>query len=66
MQVRKKVIIIANILLICAMVVHIGIKLYLHLSNPMNSAPAYVVIIDTVYYLIPILIINVVNLFFKK
>ena len=66
MQMRKKVIMITNILLICTMVVHIGIRMYLHSLNPMNSAPTYAVLFEAVYYLIPILIINVINLFFKN
>lgn len=66
MQTRKKLIMLTNLLLICVMVIHIGIKWYLHSSNSMNSAPAHIVIIEAVYYLVPIIIINVINVFLKK
>lgn len=63
---RKKVIVGLNILLICTMIVHVGVKIYLHGQSPEYSAPAYVELINAVYYLIPLFIINVVNLILNK
>jgi len=62
----KKVIVILNVLLVCAMVIHVGIKMFLHSQNPSNSAPAYVQIINAIYYLIPLLLINVIYFIIKK
>lgn len=63
---RNKVIMGLNILLICAMIIHVGIKMYLHGQSPEYSAPAYVELINAVYYLIPLFIINVGNLVLNK
>lgn len=63
---RKKVIVVLNVLLICAMVIHVGVKMYLHGQHPEYSTPAYVELFNAVYYLIPLLIINIGNLVLKN
>lgn len=63
---RKKVIIVLNILLIFAMVIHVGVKMHLHGQHPEYSSPVYVELINAVYYLIPLLIIHFGNLALKK
>lgn len=63
---RKKVIVVLNVLLICAMVIHVGVKMYLHGQHPEYSSPTYVELFNAVYYLIPLLIINIGNLVLKK
>ena len=63
---RKKVIVVLNVLLICTMVIHVGVKMYLHGQHPEYSSPAYVELFYAVYYLIPLLIINIGNLVLKK
>lgn len=63
---RKKVISALNVLLICAMVIHVGVKMYLHGQHAEYSSPVYAELINAVYYLIPLLIINIGNLVLKK
>ena len=48
------------------MVIHVGVKMYLHGQHPEYSSPAYVELFNAVYYLIPLLIINIGNLVLKK
>jgi len=62
----KKAIVMLNILLVCAMIIHVGIKMYLHGQHPEYSAPIYVELINAVYYLIPLVLINVINFIIKK
>ena len=62
----KKVIMILNLVLVCAMVIHVGTAWYHHTQHMSNSAPAHVTLIYSVYYLIPLAIINVIGLFFRK
>ena len=59
-------IIVLNVLLICAMVIHVGVKMYLHGQHTEYSSPVYVELINAVYYMIPLLIINIGNLVLKK
>ncbi|MBQ6706875.1 MAG: hypothetical protein IJN07_05160 [Clostridia bacterium] len=62
----KKVMIILNVLLLCAMVIHVGVKVFLHGQHPEYSAPAYTQLIYAVYYLIPLAVINVIGFFVKN
>ena len=62
----KKIIFFINILLAVAMVVHVSISMYLYAQHPEYSAPAYVELINAVYYLVPIIIIDVAYLIIKK
>lgn len=50
---KKKVITLLNILLVIAMVVHVGIKMYLHGQKAEYSSPVYVELTNAAYYLIP-------------
>ena len=63
---RKKIVTVINILLLCAMVLHVGGKLLLHFQHPEYSAPAYVELINAVYYLIPIILVNLGYRIFQK
>ena len=49
---------ITNIVLTVAMVLHVGISMYIRAQDVTNSAPAYVCLINAVFYLIPLVIIN--------
>ena len=62
----KKVMIILNVLLLCAMVIHVGVKVFLHGQHPEYSAPAYTQLIYAVYYLIPLAVINGIGFFVKN
>lgn len=55
---KRKLLRIINIVLLIAMVIHVAIAWYLHAQCPMNSAPAWLTIIYSIYYLIPLAIIN--------
>ena len=62
----KRAVVILNILLVCAMVIHVGIRMFLHFQHPEYSAPIYTELIYAVYYLIPLAIINVAQLIVRK
>lgn len=66
MMEKKKVLTLLNILLVVAMVVHVGVKMYLHGQRDEYSSPAYVELINAVYYLIPLVAINIISLLAKK
>ena len=63
---KKKVLTMLNILLVVAMVVHVGVKMYLHGQRDEYSSPMYVELINAVYYLIPLVAINIISLITKK
>lgn len=63
---KKKVIILLNALLIIAMIVHVGIKMYIHGRHDEYGSPAYVELFNAVYYLIPLAAINIVGSIIKK
>lgn len=66
MMEKKKVLTLLNILLVVAMVVHVGVKMYLHGQRDEYSSPVYVELINAVYYLIPLVAINIMSLIIKK
>ncbi len=52
-----------NILLVCAMVIHVGISIYMHAQHSLTtSAPVYIEIYRSIFYMVPFLIINIGNL----
>ncbi len=65
MKLRKTVFRI-NVLLAAAMVIHVGISMLLHAQHPEYSAPVYVELINAVFYLVPIAIIDIVYLIIKN
>lgn len=62
----RKLILFINIIVLIAMVTHVGIAMYQHSQVLMNSAPAYVNIIQSVYYLVPLAVFDIVYLILKK
>ena len=54
-----------NIILFIAMTAHIWITGVSYAANPANSAPAYVVILNAVYYILPITAVNLFCWFLK-
>lgn len=66
MMEKKKVVALLNILLIIAMVVHVGIRMYVHGQQEEYSSPIYVELINAIYYLIPLVAINIVGIIAKK
>ena len=63
---KNRIITVINILLALAMVIHVGVKMYLHTRHPEYSAPAYVELVNAVYYLIPLAVINLGAWIWKK
>ena len=59
----KKIVVVLNILLVCTMVIHVGVQMFLHSQHPEYSAPIYVELIYVIYYLIPLVIINAIKFF---
>ncbi len=62
---KKNKIIIFNVLMISAMIIHVGVKMYAHSQHPEYSTPMYTELVNAVYYLIPLLIVDLRNLFYK-
>ncbi len=62
----KKIIIILNIIVIIVMCIHIAVKMYLHATHIEYSAPAYVNLYIAIYYVIAIVILNLIYFFLKK
>lgn len=58
---RKTIITVLNIILVCAMLIHTGLALFLH-DDSKTSAPIEVELFRAVPYLILLLIVNIVNL----
>ena len=63
---RKKVIVIINVLLICAMAIHVGVKMYLHGQHPEYSSPVYIELVNAAYYLVPLIIIDIGNRILRR
>jgi len=57
---------IINILILIAMVLHVGISMFIHAQNVTNSAPAYVCLFYAIFYLVPLGIINLSVWFVNK
>lgn len=67
MKKKQVILILINILMIVAMVIHVSVAMERHAQNSMNSAPAYVAMVDAIYYLIPLAFIDIVYaVIFKK
>lgn len=62
----KRIIIILNILVIIVMCIHIAVKMYSHANHIEYSAPAYVNLYIAIYYIIAIVILNLIYFFLKK
>lgn len=56
---------IINILLVVAMVLHVGIMMYIHSQNTDWGSPAYIELVKAVFYIVPLMIVNVVGLIIR-
>ena len=63
---KGKMLTLLNVLLVAAMVIHVGVKMYLHGQQDEYSSPIYVELLNAVYYLIPLAAINIVSAISKK
>lgn len=62
---RKKPIIVLNVILICAMLIHVGVKMYIHSKHSEYSSPIYVELVISIYYILALLVVNAFNSFRK-
>lgn len=60
MSSTKKLQIFINVLLVIGMCIHIGVKIISHNAHSEYSAPTYTSLMYAVYYIIPIIIINII------
>ncbi len=63
---RRKIMIVLNIVLVLSMLIHVSVRMYLHGQHEEYSSPIYVELVYSVYYLVPLLVINFVNRFLQK
>lgn len=52
---------VINILIIIAMIIHVGISMYVHSQNTDWGSPAAVELLKAVYYIIPLIIVNIIG-----
>lgn len=50
---------VINILIIIAMIIHVGISMYVHSQNTDWGSPASLELLKAVFYIIPLIIVNV-------
>ena len=62
MNMKKRFVLIMNILTGIAMLVHVTAAYIIHSGHPEWSAPAYMELINTVFYLIPLLLFDLLCL----
>jgi len=61
----KKTIIRINIILFFAMLIHVGIKMYIHSNHSEYSSPVYVELVISIYYIIALFVVNFLNFLLK-
>ena len=62
MKGRKRLILTLNILTVIAMLVHVTAAYLIHRGHPEWSAPAYMELLHAVFYLIPLLLFDLLCL----
>lgn len=56
-----------NLLLLCAMVLHVGIRWYSLAQDPLgNSAPAWVSLLNALYYLVPLALLQTGRFVYRR
>lgn len=61
----NKVLSIINILLIVAMILHVGISMFIHSQNKDWGSPAYIELLKAIYYIVPLIVVNIVGLIIR-
>lgn len=56
---------IINILLVAAMILHIGISIYIHSQQQDWGAPLYAEFIKAIYYVVPLIAVNIAGLIIR-
>lgn len=57
---------IINVLLIVAMLLHVGISMFIHSQHEDWSAPAYFEIVNAIFYIVPLIVVNIIGLIIRK
>lgn len=52
---------VINILIIIAMILHVGISMYVHSQNTDWGSPAYLELVKAVFYVIPLIVVNIIG-----
>ncbi len=63
---KEKWFVLINVVLVCAMIIHVGGRMYSHSQHAEYSSPVYVELIYAVYYLIPLIVLNVLRIFLLR
>lgn len=56
---------IINILLVVAMVLHVGISMFIHSQHTDWGSPASIELIKAIFYIVPLIIVNIVGLIIR-
>lgn len=57
---------IINILLVVAMVLHVGFSMYIHSQHTDWGASTYVNLVKAIFYIVPLIIVNIVGLIIRS
>ena len=57
--------IVINVLLIVAMVLHVGISMFIHSQHTDWGSPAIVELVKAIFYIVPLIIVNIVGLIIR-
>lgn len=52
---------VINILIIIAMILHVGISMYIHSQNTDWGSPASIELLKAVFYVIPLIVVNIIG-----
>jgi hypothetical protein len=63
---KEKWFVLITVLLVCAMIIHVGVRMYIHSQHPEFSSPIYVELFHAVYYLIPLIVLNLLKVILRK
>ena len=64
---KAKLFWIINLLLLCAMALHVGIRWYSLAQDPLaNSAPAWASLLNAFYYLVPLALLQIGRFVYRR
>lgn len=66
MRVKKRLVLILNILTVIAMLIHVTAAYRIHSAHPEWSAPAYLEFLNAVFYLVPLLLFDLICLLISR
>ncbi len=62
----KTVLFFINVVIIIAMIIHVAIRTDLHLQHPEYSSPAAIELLNSLYYIIPLTVFDIIFLLLSK